>query len=911
MAVSIPRDESPRTRRRIRAVRVASATLVAFAIAGLIVAGPLQQPVDAATTGASQLTVKWSGDNSTASAFQPTRVTSSPHFAEFKNISISVAQTTGIIDQAVRVSVTGFAGTLGSTNFATNEKNFLQAMQCWGPDPLAANFNETCQWGGRYTTNNGLGNSVYSDNTLRVGPLDVDLARPTDHDVPFRTADGQSISGKPVLVNKVAKYPILDFFGPSTTNEVTSARVGTDGTGYFNFETQTADQAPQLGCGTAAHLRCWLVVVPRGTVFGGNGESCSGIRDPANDYNLYPYGRRNSVQAGSPINLNCDYWKNRVVVPLDFSPVGSKCAVGSSEVRVIGSQLMVGAMSSWQPALCQTVKSTFSFATNPDSIARAQLIESGTSTANIAYTGFPVSPGGLLTDFEREVLAKTKLSYAPVAVSGVVIGFNAEFYGGRQQQLVVSPRLMAKFLTQSYKFTVPSNTSDPAKNFAHLGAVNRKYTYLNQDPEFQALNPTNFNQFTANPGIVLPGPSGADSIRQVWRWILADKDAVAFLNGTPDPSGMTVNPYYLPKGDPRAVVPWWLDDAKKYLETSVERPVGLSNIDGSPQKLSESTLDVFPKDDESLVPLDNVDHQTGVVRERTRFDSIQFSPFTDNMLSGARQAFRADPNSKTTWDPIKTNAANEAGDWVSSGPQLPGAKFMMTITDSPSAARYGLDTASLVVPNSTSAIKADATGMSNALTALRATSLDSVKQIDPAQVAANGYPLTIVTYAGINLTKSTPAARSTISDMLRQVTTAGQVSGSGIGDLPAGYLPLSTELAAQATTSANEVARYSPPPVDSATVASTDVAPTGKGAYAQDPYVASSAPGRAGAATPASAAAADPSIRAGVDKQITLRTAAAVSASGPVARTGLAIFLGVGLAGFLISPILFRGRGFL
>ena len=894
-------------------MRLASAALVAFALAGLIVAGPLQQPVDAATTGGSKLTVKWTGDDSAAAAFQPPRLATSPHYNGFKNISISVAQTTGIIDQAVRVSVTGFAGTVSvnqSGLIASNAMNYLQAMQCWGPDPLAVDFNETCQWGGRYTPNNGLGDSVYPDNILRVAPMDVDVTHPTDHDVPFRTADGQKISGKPILVNKVEKYPILDFVSPSTTNEVNSARVGDDGTGYFDFETQSSDQAPQLGCGTAAHLRCWLVVVPRGTVFGGDGVKCSNLID-FNTYAPYKYGRPNSIQGGSPVNLNCDYWKNRVIVPLDFAPVGSKCAVGSAEVRVIGSQLMVGAMSSWQPSLCQTVKSTFAFSTNPDSVARSQLIETGMNTPNIAYTGFPVSSGELLTDSERQVLAKTKLSYAPVAISSVVIGFLADSPGGRQEQLVVSPRLMAKFLTQSYPFMVPSNSSEPAKQVAHLGAVNRTYQYLNRDPEFRTLNPTVYKQFTTSPAIVLPGPSGADAIRQVWRWILADRDALAFLNGTPDPSGMTVNPYYLPKGDPKAVVPWYLDEKKNFIQTPVERLVGLINLDGSPQKLSESTLDVFPKNDESLAPLKIVPVSQGGQGETSRFDSIQFSPYTDSLLTGARQVFRANPNSKTVWDPNALNSSGQAGDWVSSGSQLPGSKFMITITDSPSAARYGLNTASLVVPNTTSAVNADATGMSNALTALRATSLDSVKQIDPSQVAANGYPLTIVTYAGVNLTNSSAAARSTISDMLKQVTTVGQVSGSGIGELPAGYLPLTTELAAQATAGVNEVARYSPPPAGSGTAASTGAASTGTGAYAQDPYVASSAPGRASATTPASAVAVDPSIRAGVDKQITLRTAAAASASGPVARTGLALFLGVGLAGFLISPILFRGRGFL
>lgn len=902
MAMSTPNDgQPPRMHRRILAVRVASAALVALAVGGIVAVGPLQTPTaDAAASTSSALTVKWDGDTSAARADQPDRDPASPHYPEFGDIAITVSQTKGIIDQAIKVSVTGFAGTR-EIDFdgrrLSNAQNFLQAMQCWGPDPLAADFHETCQWGGRYAEHNGVGDTVYTDNLLRVAQRDVEAGQQGGVDVPFRTVDGQPISGQVQTVDREKTYPILNFFNPSTTNEVTSARVDSDGTGYFGFETQTADQAPQLGCGSAAHLRCWLVIVPRGTVSGtkagGSGEACAGVFDPDNDYEPYAYGRPNSIQSGSPVNPGCNFWDNRINIPLDFSPVGSTCTVGSAEQRVVGSQLMVGAMSSWQPALCQTIKTTFSFATNPDSIARDQLLDSGANSPRLAYTGFPLSPGDLVTAAERDLLAATTLSYAPVAVSGVVVAFVAEGPNGRQEQLTVSPRLMAKLLTQSYTFTVPRNTSDPAKNLAHLAEQNRKYGYLNDDPEFRELNPGNYSQFSSKPAIVLPGPSGADAIRQVWRWILADRDAVAFLGGEPDPDGMKVNPYYLPKGHPDAVVPWWLDDQLDYVPTSVQRAVGLANLDGTPKKLSEEAIDIFPKNDESLVPLQ-------LNTERSRFDSIQFAPYTDNLLSAARQTFRADPNSKIIWDPNKITSNPEPGDWVSGGAQIPGQKFMIAITDSPSAARYGLSVAALRAPNSTVAVSADATGMTKALPALRPTSLDSVTQVDPAQVPSGGYPLTIVTYAGVNLSKSSAAERATISAMLKQVTTTGQVTGTGIGQLPPGYLPLTGELTSQAAASANTVQNYVPP------AASTDSDSASSNGYAQDDYDDSYA--IAADSSSLNGGASAPQVTAGADRLADDRTAA--SSVGPMARSGLAISLGVGLAGFLFSPILFRGRGF-
>jgi len=644
-------------------VRGVSLAVVAFAIVGLVSLNSFaRQSADAADATSSKVTVQWTGG-----AGQPVRDTTSPHFAEFKKIALTVSQTKGIVDQAIQVSVTGFAGTVTAPdNSVKNAMNYLQAMQCWG-DPASTNFRQTCQWGGRYVENNGLGSSAYLDNTLRVASRDLDAAHPTTSDNPFLTVQGRSVSGKPQLVNGTPNYGILDYFNAATSNEVTSARVGADGSGSFDFETQTSDQAPQLGCGSADHLRCYLVIVPRGTVFGGNGEECSSILDPANNFEPYTKGRPLSLQGGSPMNPGCDYWDNRVVVPLDFQPTGNTCAVGSTEQRVVGSQLMVGAMSSWQPDLCTRQKTTYSFSTNPDSIARHQLLE---GTASVAYASLPLSAGELTTNDDRQVLAETKLSYAPVAVSGVAIAFLGEFDAGRQTKLNLSPRLVAKLLTQSYPFQIPTNSGDePSKAIAHLDAVNRGYRYLNADPEFRQLNPDNWAAFSQNPGIVVPGPSGADAIRQLWRWVIADSDAAAFLAGEPDPSGMRVNPYYLPAGNTKAVVPTFMQDGSYAVNADgsrVMKTVGLANIDGTPLKLSEVPLDTFIKADKTLAPLQL---QTG---QKNRFDSIQYAPYTDNLLSAARAGFRADPNSKSVWDPSKINSSGDVGDWVSSGAQIPG-----------------------------------------------------------------------------------------------------------------------------------------------------------------------------------------------------------------------------------------------
>jgi len=889
-----------RSTRKIGAALVTLLFGITMSVAGVTVGANAADP--------SALTINWEGDTSSAASFQPDRLPASPHYSEFRNLRVAVSQTTGLIDQVVRVDVSGFAGTVSSTIFAQNAMNYVQAMQCWGDNPAALDFRETCQWGGRSgSANTGLGTSVIGDNALRVSALDNNAFRPTTFDSPFRTfggltatgstITGSTITGKNRLVDPdgpggplvaQVKNDLADALDPATTNEITSSRINADGTGSFDFETQTTSQAPQLGCGRDGHLRCWLVIVPRGTVFGGNGTECSSIQDPDNGFRPYDKGQSPAFQGGSPINPKCDYWDNRIVVPLDFVKVAAACEVGSSETRVIGSELMIAAMSSWQPELCRNLKATYSFSTNSDTVARAQMLD---GRAPVAFTGLPISSGELETDQDRATLVKTTVAYAPVAISGAVIAFNAELSNGRQVDMKLSPRIMAKIFTQSYRFLVPSSSSDPAKNVAHLPAINQSLLFLFQDPEFQALNPGNASQFLVNPAIALPGPGGADAIRQVWRWIQADADAVSFLDGNPDPiSGMSVNPYYLPKGHPNAVVPTFTEAGEFARDPNgavIMRAVGLTNIDGSPRKLSTTPLNTFSKDDESKVPLK-------LNGERSRFDTLQFSPYADTLLGGAQQAFRANTRARTQWDPNRVNAAGEIGDWVSGGPQQPGQKFLITITDSASAIRYGLSVASLQLPDSREFVAPNSATFAAALNALAPTSLDAVRQVDPALVRSGGYPLTMVTYALVNLTKSTPASRASVTSMLAQVTTSGQVSGSATGQLPAGYLPLTAALSEQSAQAIATVRNYAPPSTSTA----RPNAPPQFAANSSDGFEQSVVDG-------AQATGVDPTATAGVDQLSDKRTPTA--AASPLENSAVLVALLIGVAGLILAPILFRG----
>jgi hypothetical protein len=156
----------------------------------------------------------------------------------------------------------------------------------------------------------------------------------------------------------------------------------------------------------------------------------------------------------------------------------------------------------------------------------------------------------------------------------------------------------------------------------------------------------------------------------------------------------------------------------------------------------------------------------------------------------------------------------------------------------------------------------------------------------------------MVTYAGVNLTKSTTASRSTISKMLQQVTTTGQEQGTAIGQLPVGYVPLDAALSAEALAATGRIATWQPP-------RSTTVTNTTAGSSV--PSQAYS--GQSAAIDPTAAeVAVDPTLVAGADQLSDARTPA--SAAGPL-NASLAIALIVGLLGFLLAPVILRGRGLL
>ncbi len=649
---------------------------------------------------------------------------------EFADLRITVAQTRDLINQTVRVSWTGGAPTGPDGRWSTN---YLQFMQCWGDDGPTR---EQCQFGGLNTQLGlGLGNFTKSRQILYQDPVDP----AEEGEIP---ASGAAYLPFRAVTGKVTQS-FGEFFDAGTTNEVPFAKTRADGTGDLDFEVQTALEGYGLGCGNARDgaagkgtpRHCWLVAVPRG-------DTEVDGKKPGVDY-------KNRELDSSPLSKT--NWDKRIEVRLDFRPVGRACPIGAAERSLTGHEFVADAVARWQPALCANRGTVFGFSQVPDGIARDQLA---------------LDEPGLVfvTEPQTAEQATRPVVYAPVAVSGFAIAFVLERQSRgpevepdpavwqRDGQLVtelkLTPRLVAKLLTQSYRDAVPGGQPYLAGNARRL----------NEDPEFLAVNPE-FAVYGVlmNALDVLAPSTDLDTTAALWKWIDDDREARAFLDGAPDPAGMVVNKNYR------------------------NLPLPRSN---------------FPKSDLSCATL-----PAPLGPECT----LLARPLAADLHEGGRAISRGDtlgksPNGQP--DPL-----DPAKPGYSRVPRQPaGERSLLAVVDTATAARYGLPTASL--RNAAGAYVAPTpAGLTAAVARMTPTGTPGVLRADPGTKDPAAYPLPNVTYAAAVPSAMDARAGGEYAQFLRFATGAGQTPGEGAGQLPAGYLPLPGALREQAGRAAAAIER--------------------------------------------------------------------------------------------------------
>lgn len=696
------------------------------------------------------------GATGTSKAVSPAAVSSAEGSAvtvtgsgPFAGLAVTVAQTKDLVDQVVQVTWTGGKPTQPNpTSFATD---YLELMECWG-DAATGPDRTQCEYGA--DRGDSRGGDYVASRQLNYGNL-VDPAEPLKQTKPNVNVYTPFTSWKGVTESGADSQ----FFDAGTTNEVPFAPTRANGTGQVFFETMTGMEAAGLGCGeVAAGLKtaptegrqCWLVVVPRGeTEVDGKP----------------PTGNSGKLQS-SP--LSASNWADRLVVPLHFAPLGLNCPIGADEQLTFGSELVEEAIVRWQPVLCRKTTSIFGYTQNTDNSAR-QALTAGTDPG-LEYITDPVPVAS--------VKPGATPVYAPLTLSGVTIAFDvqSQSYSGtpadqrlldgqRIPQIKLTPRLVAKLLTQSYRYAVNYQATDVQSNPLDLTS----------DPDFLALNPTFADLYFPSriPDILVP-EGQSDTARHLWAWVLADPDAKAFLSGTKDPWGMVVNPNYT-------------------LDT-----LNLPR-DDFPKK--DPFCQEFPNDPD----------------KRPAWCTQDAHPYALDMHDAARSASRGDTLSKSIWDATATPPQLKKGN-----PEPQGQIGILAVTDTATAARYGLDTAELLNGNG-EYVAPTADSLLAGAAAMTEVPGTGVLTESPTTKAAGAYPLTMVSYAATVPTLLQPDEGAAYASLIRYAVGDGQTPGVAPGELGDGYVPLPQSLRTTALGVARTIVDETP-----RTTASSSPSGTGK-----------------------------------------------------------------------------------
>ncbi|GAA3457919.1 hypothetical protein GCM10018962_97530 [Dactylosporangium matsuzakiense] len=862
--------------------RVAGGLAAALAALGLVALGPVgparADAVDQISgngTTDSAVTVRWDKgllgrDNTTV--VKPRDPADSYAFMhkDFQNLEVTVGQTRSLVHQAIKVTWKGFKPTLGAY-----QANYLQVMECYG-DTDAGPLPENCQYGSLGMRQSGSGGSytgvrngtLCASHTpsatspvptadgsvagLGCDPAEDPSAPGFSHRGPTDSTSVYTVPFVPVGTTTKIYDPALYPFKASNTNEIQQAGTRADGTGDLYFNTLTRTEAPGLGCGavlTDGRPRdCWLVIVPRGE-YEPNGWKIEGD-GPAGAIQESPLG------AGS--------WAQRLQIHLGYNPLEQDCPIGSAKERQTqGTELVSHAVVSWQLALnaAANCKRIYGYSTTPEGSNTTQL-GSPDSEAGLAFTNVVVGSEAVRNGSPPPALPP--IVYMPVAVSAAAFAFNVNLSKGYvTTPIKLTPRLLAKALTQSYQSDLTQYTSTGS-----LPAWARQNPdFLTRDKEFIKLNPDIGDRAGANLTSPLLTAEHSGVIRQIWAWILTDQAARDWLGGKPDEYGMVINDVY------------------------------------QQLNLGRAPLDAFPRPNVCFDTKQPGEPKTG----RCTLDLL---PYLENFDESASHIRAANSPHGADWDPNATAPGGTAGWWKVANPiQFPGQTLMWGVMDTASMANYGLVGAELC--------KADGTGCVAPTTASVGTAVANWKrdefglpQVDPANPGAGGYPLSSVTYAAVRLNLDL-AARSDYAAFVKYAVNEGQQPGVNPGQLPHGYLSIPASLRTIAMAGADlllllpdPLARPTPTATGGAAITGNGNGTSGNTGHSGNTGAGSTASGvpDTGARPSASAPSPAPFTTTSASPVAAAQTTPALAIG--VIRWALVIVLVAGLGGAVGGPLL-------
>jgi hypothetical protein len=743
-----------------------------------------------------------------------------------RNFTVTVDRDTELRgNQQLRVSWTGahptggIVGDESSALAAAIEEYPVVLMECRGVDsssaPASEQLNPTTCWtqttGERYNEDNNTTFPAWRlDQYASAADITQFAGKPDPPDlscsesrpdaarwVPFVAADGT------VYNPGYFQSPGCNPLAPEATNlenasapgNTTYAVTGPDGAGSAKFVVWTDEQNASLGCSSA--VPCALVVIP---IMGvscaaplASGESAAddaacrsvGVYKPGDGYS----SNLRAPTVTGDLWWAASNWRNRVTVPLSFAVSSSVCSVvdTGNPVLLYGSPPLAEAAQQWSPAFCtDPTKFTFRHVqtgepsvknllglglTTPTSSAGDNPSPStslSTSPSPSPSTDLPTASNGVEAVLESDAPPDGYTSptvQAPIALTGFAVSYIIDDQSGHEYtQLKLTPRLLAKLMTESYP-------DIPGVQVVYTPLRNNPRNIL-EDPEFLALNPG----LGADPGLVEDAAStlyslssNADTMYALTSYINADPEARAWLDGTPDPWGMIVNPNY--RGIALPTESWPL------LDSFIANFGGAGNNDCI---------------DEAPVP----------------YLPLVASP--TSTLSAIAQALEfAAPLSQT--DCVLGGGTGALGNKLTTGPrQIPGQRFMIGLTSLGDAAYYGLDTAALqtyqvapdptarftssvgrlfAAPTNAALIAAARLASPNESTGTWPIPYAAMRQ-NPNDVAA--YPGTMFVYLAVPDGGLPAQDAADLATLMRFAVTTGQTPGYGNGQLPPGYAPMTT-----------------------------------------------------------------------------------------------------------------------
>lgn len=790
-------------RRRARGRLTAS-----FAVFGVIVAGTvglpgLSTPV-ASADGPPAACAAAPVVQSTGSAFSANetlcRVFFDKGVVDQRQFSVNVSNTAELRNrQVINVSWTGAhptGGTVSAEQFAaaSSQEYPVMLMECRGVDsanvPPAQQLSpETCwtatpdertAWASSnplwsLDMFNSAANQAPDVNTPPGDPNGCGEPGNDQYWVPYVGADGtnypigpDNCSGSmpPEMNNQTASQQLQS--SSIIPSDTTYAQSDANGNGSVNFTVETALANATLGCSDA--VPCSLVVIPI------EGISCAANPPTGQAYSqcestgTFKPGEPGYQQPNPAPAVTAHYWwsgsnwSRRISVPLSFAQEGNVCAnnASSTPVGLYGSELMAQATQQWDPHFCLDPKLfPVNHVQTPEPQAK-NLLQAGSIEAAIQGEPPPVDPS-------QPSFFTTPTVQAPIAVSGFAISYVVDNSDGKPyRSLRLDARLLAKLMTESYPGTNNVASGDTA--------IGQNPVAIFNDPEFLALNPSYkvpgypISPESAPAATLFSILSNSDVLWALTSYINADPEARAWLDGRVDPWGMVVNPAY--KGVQLPVDNWPL------LDTSTQGP---DYIQGGTNPCLANAKPASRVPDRPLI--DNPQNTLGQVAY-----NLQFSIAASQVICN--------------YDPTG-NLYN----MVALGPEQIGARFLLGLVSLPAAEQFGLDTAALQTFVSAGAPTKFTDPSNRVFTAPSDASLKAAAALlkpDPASgswqlpysdfasnpAVAGAYPGTMLLSLDVPTTGLPSGDATKLGEYLNFAAGAGQARGNGVGQIPAGYLPL-------------------------------------------------------------------------------------------------------------------------